>query len=266
MSDDASTPETPQSTAASRPYPAGEPDRDPWAAPVADGPQGAPAAPPVALDKPAHGPGATLASGAPPASHEPAPQDRAPQEPAPGPPSVHDQQTVTSLPSVSPAPQPWAGPVAPPVPPAHGSLASFPPPHPATVSGDASVPPPPIAPDGPGQAAYGYPGGYGHPGGYAPAGYGHPAAPPYGWAGPRPMENGMGITAMVLGIVAAAGFCLWPVAIVLGVLAVIFGVIGRGKASRGEAGNPGQALAGIICGAAGTVLGIGLLVVAFVAR
>ncbi|WP_231905789.1 DUF4190 domain-containing protein [Streptomyces davaonensis] len=72
-------------------------------------------------------------------------------------------------------------------------------------------------------------------------------------------SNGMGTTALVLGIVSAGVFCLWPVAIVLGVLALIFGLIGRGKAGRGEATNAGQALAGTICGAAGIVLGFAML-------
>jgi hypothetical protein len=103
---------------------------------------------------------------------------------------------------------------------------------------------------------YGYPGGHGYPGqgGYAgpqPQGY-------YGWPGMAPMpSNGMGTAGLVLGIVSAVVFCLWPLAIVLGVLGVVFGALGRGKARGGEATNPGQALAGIICGAAGIVLGIG---------
>jgi hypothetical protein len=71
-------------------------------------------------------------------------------------------------------------------------------------------------------------------------------------------SNGIGTAGMVLGIVAAIGFCLWPLAILAGVLGVVLSVIGRGKARRGEATNGGQALAGIICGAVGTALGIGL--------
>ncbi|MFF5479577.1 MULTISPECIES: DUF4190 domain-containing protein [unclassified Streptomyces] len=74
-------------------------------------------------------------------------------------------------------------------------------------------------------------------------------------------SNGMGTAGLVLGIISAAIFCLWPVAIVMGALALIFGSIGRGKARRGEATNPGQALAGMICGAAGLVLGLGMLAV-----
>ncbi|MFH8803699.1 hypothetical protein ACH4F6_29505 [Streptomyces sp. NPDC017936] len=194
--------------------------------------------------------------------------------------SLHDQQTVTSLPGVPPSAADggtpgWASPFAPPAQPA---LASFPPPNPATLAAgpdpfapptaqDGAVPPPPIAPDGPGQVPYGYPGGYGYGYGYAaPGAAGHGGAPgSYGWPGTRPMENGTGVSAMVLGIVAAGGFCLWPAAIVTGVLAIIFGLVGRAKAVRGEASNPGQALAGIICGVAGLLLGIGLAVLVIVA-
>ncbi|QEV20559.1 DUF4190 domain-containing protein [Streptomyces alboniger] len=73
--------------------------------------------------------------------------------------------------------------------------------------------------------------------------------------------NGMGVAALVLGIIATVGFCLGPLAVVLGVLAVVFGAVGRGKARRGEATNGGQALAGIICGSVGIVLGAAFLVI-----
>ncbi|MEU1019777.1 DUF4190 domain-containing protein [Streptomyces sp. NPDC005900] len=132
--------------------------------------------------------------------------------------------------------------------------------HPFAVPGEP-VPPPPISPDGPGQpqpqSPYGYPG----PGGY-PVGQGGPG---YGWPGmPGAPANGMGVAALVLGVIATVVFFLGPLPIVLGVLAVIFGAVGRGRARRGEATNGGQALAGIICGAVGIVLGVALLVVLLV--
>ncbi|MEU3740913.1 DUF4190 domain-containing protein [Streptomyces sp. NPDC032198] len=121
---------------------------------------------------------------------------------------------------------------------------------------------------------YGYPGFPAHQGTPGPYGYpGYPGQqggqvqgpPGYGWSAmPMAPANGMGVTALVLGIISAAVFCLWPLAIVLGILAIIFGAIGRGRARRGEATNPGQALAGIICGIAGIVLGVALLVVLIV--
>ncbi|MCW8379129.1 DUF4190 domain-containing protein [Streptomyces justiciae] len=137
----------------------------------------------------------------------------------------------------------------------------------APYAPDAAVPPPPIAPDGPGQVPYGYPGGgYGYPGqpqGYPGQAQGYPGQPQgyYGWPGMQPLPaNGMGTAGLVLGILSAIVFCLWPLAIVLGILGVIFGSIGRGKASKGMATNAGQALAGIICGAVGILLGVGMLV------
>ncbi|MEV1062088.1 DUF4190 domain-containing protein [Streptomyces sp. NPDC050263] len=239
----------------------------------ADGPQDA--VPEVRLDKGApnpwaapgdsaqSGPGHTVAA------NEPlAPEDR----PLP---TVHDQQTVTSLPSVTPQPQPWATPFGGPQtggPQAGAPLGSYPPPNPATAAGGpppnlfapppvqgGAVPPPPIAPDGPGQVPYGYPGGYAHPAHPSQPHYGGGAPGLYGWGGNGAGDsNGMGVAGLVLGILAAVVFCLWPLAIVLGILGVVFGAIGRGKARRGEASNPGQALAGIICGTVGTVLAIAL--------
>ncbi|MEU7426928.1 DUF4190 domain-containing protein [Streptomyces sp. NPDC040750] len=219
--------------------------------------------------------------------------------PVPGPRSAPaaDQRTLPSLPTAPPVsagagpaaasrpgpgpafrPAPWAGPDAPAAPavqafaPPAGPFA--PPLHPPPVNpfvpptarqgGVEPVPPPPIAPDGPGQVPYGYPGGpsaYGYPGqGQQPA-YAVPYPGPsgYGWPGLRPPpRDGLGTASLVLGILASIGFLLWPVALVLGILAVIFGAIGRGKARRGEATNPGVALAGLICGAVGIVLVLGL--------
>ncbi len=225
---------------------------DPWALPGdratgSGGPgetvvagEGAPWSSPTVHDRPA--PGASGASGAS---------------------AVHDQQTVTSFPAASdatpPAPAyggPWAGPsgATGPVPQAAARPAGADPFAPPAAG--AAVPPPPIGPEGPGQVPYGYP----HAG-YA----GTPAQGYPGWSGVPPLpSNGMGVASLVLGIIAAAAFCLWPVAIVLGVLAVIFGAIGRGKANRGAATNGGQALAGVICGAVGSALALAFGVIVLV--
>ncbi|MER7663381.1 MULTISPECIES: DUF4190 domain-containing protein [unclassified Streptomyces] len=170
---------------------------------------------------------------APPASS--APQDKVPLHkpvtPAPPVPPVHDQMTVTSMPGV----------------------------------GDTgSVPPPPIAPGGPARPApgpYGYPAappvtgpGAGDPFGHA----GYPGYQTYGQPGWQAAPaNGMGTTAMVLGILSVCLFCLYGVvAIVLGVLALIFGILGRKRVQRGEATNGGMALSGIILGSVGIVIGL----------
>ncbi|WP_405422688.1 DUF4190 domain-containing protein [Streptomyces erythrochromogenes] len=166
-----------------------------------------------------------------------------------GPPSVHDQPTLAGMPGEQPAP-------AAPGPAAQG---------PAAQGSHAT--PPPVA--GPPSAVYGYPAaqpGYGYPGdaGYPgyPAQQGYPfpgAYQPYG----RPPSNGFGITALVLGILAVVGCITSFIAVGLGIGAVVFGALGKGKANRGEADNGGMALAGIILGAIGIALGLLMLFAMF---
>ncbi|GAB7192026.1 hypothetical protein NUM3379_27350 [Kineococcus sp. NUM-3379] len=82
---------------------------------------------------------------------------------------------------------------------------------------------------------------------YGQGGYGAPPAAP---------RNGLGLTALILGIV---GILLsWTVVggILLGIAAIVLGVIGRKRARRGEATNGGVALGGIITGAIALVLGV----------
>ncbi|WP_306190312.1 MULTISPECIES: DUF4190 domain-containing protein [unclassified Streptomyces] len=109
---------------------------------------------------------------------------------------------------------------------------------------------------------YGYPQsgpGYGYP----QSGPGYPTAPPVGYpqapgyAMPMQPSNGMGTTGMVLGIigvVCSLTFFLWFFGVILGILGIIFGAIGRGKANRGEATNKGAATAGLVCGIIATVV------------
>jgi heme/copper-type cytochrome/quinol oxidase subunit 2 len=87
------------------------------------------------------------------------------------------------------------------------------------------------------------PPGYGaYPGGYPP-----PPPQPYSGYTPPPTgpRNGLGVAALVTAIVA-----LFSVVggVVLGVVAIILGFLGRGRASRGEATNGGVAVAGIVLG------------------
>ncbi|MFC8508224.1 DUF4190 domain-containing protein [Streptomyces sp. NPDC057411] len=119
------------------------------------------------------------------------------------------------------------------------------------------VPPPPVAPGG----AFGYPTAPPAPAPAAPS-YGYPPASPYpsygagygqpGWQ--QSPSNGMGVTSMVLGIIAVAGFCMYGLGIVLGILALVFGIIGLKKANRGEATNRGMAIAGVVLGSIGTLV------------
>lgn len=100
--------------------------------------------------------------------------------------------------------------------------------------------PPPGPP--PGQ----YPGQ--QPGQYPAAGY--PAAR---------RRNGMGTAALVLGVVALVLVLLLlfsPIGAFLGLLAVLFGILGIMRANRGEADNRGQAVAGLVTGAVALLVGV----------
>lgn len=102
--------------------------------------------------------------------------------------------------------------------------------------------PPPTPPSTPPPPA---PGQYGaYPGGYPPP---PPPQQPYGGypLPPTGPKNGFGIAALVIAIVALLSIIF---GVVLGVVAIIFGFLGWGRAKRGEATNGGMAVAGIILG------------------
>ena len=82
--------------------------------------------------------------------------------------------------------------------------------------------------------------------------YGQPPyAQGYGQPYRQQPSNGLGAAAMVVGILSIfiPGFGL-----ILGIVAIVLGVVGRKRAKRGEATNEGVALAGIITGAVGTLI------------
>ena len=125
-----------------------------------------------------------------------------------------------------------------------------------------SYPPGPDQPDAYQPGAY-QPGAY-QPGAYQPGPYppgaypsgvyqgGYPPPPmPYGdyyQAAPAAPKNGLGIAALVVAVIALLGSFSIIGGILGGVIAVILGVIGRGRAKQGEANNGGVALAGIVLG------------------
>ncbi|PWJ51211.1 protein of unknown function [Quadrisphaera granulorum] len=89
----------------------------------------------------------------------------------------------------------------------------------------------------PGQQG-GYPGYSGYPG---QGGYDRPAP-----------KNGIGIAALVLGILALlSGF--FVIGGLFGLVAIVLGFIGTRRAKRGEATNRGMAITGIVLGALGVV-------------
>ena len=94
----------------------------------------------------------------------------------------------------------------------------------------------------------------GPPGGYPAGGYpqgGYPAA-----SGRR---NGIGVAALVFGVVALVLVILLlfsPLGALLGLVAVLLGIIGLVRANRGEADNRGQAVAGLVTGGLALLFGI----------
>ncbi|MGI5340361.1 DUF4190 domain-containing protein [Streptomyces sp. CA-181903] len=169
------------------------------------------------------------------------------------------------------APRPTEG-VVPPVPLAPtgpGTPSAWRPPAPyGTPAGFPNVPRP-GAPYGPAYPAYGAapqgPGPYAGPGpAYAPGYPGGPGLPvyhgPVAPMAPAVPDNGFGTAALVLGIVSLVLAVSVVLGLVLGVLAVIFGAVGRAKAVRGVATNRGQALAGLILGALGLAASVAMLV------
>lgn len=93
-------------------------------------------------------------------------------------------------------------------------------------------------------------------------GYGAPGYQPYGV---QP-SNGMATAALVLGIASIVLFWSFGFGVLLGILAVIFGVLGgnRAKELPGEP-QAGRAKAGLITGIIGIVGGVAFFIVIFAA-
>ncbi|OKH97699.1 hypothetical protein A6A06_31440 [Streptomyces sp. CB02923] len=86
----------------------------------------------------------------------------------------------------------------------------------------------------------------------------HPQAPT-GVPSHQAARNGLGIAALVLGIIGAlSGLIplLFWLAGTLGLLALIFGLVGRGRAKRGQATNKGMATTGAVVGAIALILSV----------
>lgn len=137
-------------------------------------------------------------------------------------------------------PQPFGTPGTPPTPSGDNAPGSSP------VSGTPYCPYPP--------SPAGTPGYYGvYPGSYPP-----PPMPYAGYPGDVPVapRNGMGIAALVAAIIGVVTSFTVIGGVLLGLTAVVVGVLARGRVKRGEADNGAVAMAGVIVGAAALVLGI----------
>jgi hypothetical protein len=106
-------------------------------------------------------------------------------------------------------------------------------------------PPPPPPPGWPQQPT---------PGDWTAPGYGN-------WGHPR--RNGFGTAALIIGLLAVPGILFIIPGFLLGVLALVFGLVGRGRAKANEADNGGVATAGALLGALSIVLSIAWLVAAY---
>ncbi|MFB4423875.1 DUF4352 domain-containing protein [Streptomyces sp. QL37] len=77
--------------------------------------------------------------------------------------------------------------------------------------------------------------------------------------GTRPARNGLGIAALVLGIIGTVSglipFFFW-LAGILGLIALILGLAGRGRAKRGEATNKGATTFGAVLGLVSLILSV----------
>jgi len=92
--------------------------------------------------------------------------------------------------------------------------------------------------------------------------YGQPAYPPpmypgagFTGKGPGQQQNTLGLVSMILGIASIPLVCCY-LGIPLGISALVTGWLGKQKAAQGLADNNGQAIAGLICGAIGVVVGL----------
>jgi hypothetical protein len=72
-------------------------------------------------------------------------------------------------------------------------------------------------------------------------------------------RNGAGVAALVVAILALFGSCSVVGGIVLGIVAVILGFIGRGRANRGEADNRAVATTGLVLGVVAVIVSFGFV-------
>lgn len=117
---------------------------------------------------------------------------------------------------------------------------------------------PPAAPPPPAGAP---PNPYSYPPGPPPGPYGgYPPPPmPYGdyYAGaPTVMRNGLGVAALITGILGLFGSCSVVFGVLLGIVAIILGIVGRSRVKNGQANNGGIATAGIVLGVLAIVVSI----------
>jgi hypothetical protein len=90
----------------------------------------------------------------------------------------------------------------------------------------------------------------------------HPGHPPH-YVLPQPVapKNGLGIAALVLAVAGLLSVATVVAPILLGAVAVVIGVVGRGRVKRGIADNGGVAIAGIVLGGLAIVVGLAFIAI-----
>ncbi len=79
--------------------------------------------------------------------------------------------------------------------------------------------------------------------------------PPQG----RPLGSGLAIASLVLGILAVVTFWTYVGGILLGLIAIVLGVIALGRVRRGRAAGRGMAIAGVVLGTLGLLFSAALI-------
>ncbi len=97
---------------------------------------------------------------------------------------------------------------------------------------------------------------------YPPPAYG---PPPPGYPPAQP-QNGFGLTGMILGIISIPISCCWYISGIVGIVGLVFSILGKKKADLGQANNRGIAIAGIATSAAGIALAIVFAILSIVLR
>lgn len=103
--------------------------------------------------------------------------------------------------------------------------------------------------------------GYPPPPGAYPGGYPPPPQPYSGYPAPAAPKNGLGIAALICGLISLpAAFTIFG-GFLLGVLAVILGIVGYLRVKKGAATNGGVAIGGVVFGVLGIVVSAVLIAV-----
>lgn len=95
---------------------------------------------------------------------------------------------------------------------------------------------------------------YPPPPGYPPYPYPYPYGAPGVPVPPQAPKNGLGVAALVIGIISILLSCTIFGGFIGGIVAVVLGIVGLRRVKRAEADNRGVAIAGVVLGALAVLL------------